>query len=72
MTTDCPNDSMVYIGCTDTTFKKRHYGHTSDLRVNKNGVNRVRVEADGEREGGGCAMEGHQKMSAIQEWKKAV
>ena len=26
---------MVYISCIDTTFRKRHYGHTSDLRVNK-------------------------------------
>ena len=25
----------MYIGCTDTTFKMRHYGHASDLRVNK-------------------------------------
>ena len=26
----------MYIGCTDTTFKKRHYGqHTSNLRTNK-------------------------------------
>ena len=28
------------------------------------------MEAEGEREGGGCAMGDHQKMSAIQEWKK--
>ena len=35
ITTECPADSRVYIGGTDTTFKMRHYGHASDLRVNK-------------------------------------
>ena len=35
ITTDFPADSRVYIGCTDTTFRMRHYGHATDARVTK-------------------------------------
>ena len=29
----------TYTGCTDRTFKKRHYGHTSDSRHKDNRTN---------------------------------
>ena len=35
-TVSTPSDEKIYIGSTETTFKKRFYGHTSDLAHKEN------------------------------------
>ena len=66
----------MYIGCTDTTFKMRHYGHATDLRVNKkDGGTELSRHVWKLREQGkdpGSALGSPQKMPAIQEREKRV
>ena len=37
--TSSDNEVKTYTGCTDRTFKKRHYGHISDMKHKENRKN---------------------------------